>query len=161
MDINSNANVANDCRSIADVELTNVSVGQRLVQGQGAAVRWHGGDGAFFCLPRVVAGGGDADLVSNLHTQQTHERTGKQTSESSHALAVSELASMWKADLPVDGLRQGQGVGSSGSSGSQFGVVNVVRLSIKLQSTKHTCGTTQLIMKHVTRVKRLWSMIHL
>lgn len=39
MDINSNANVANDCRSIADVELTNVSVGQRLVQGQGAAVR--------------------------------------------------------------------------------------------------------------------------
>lgn len=125
----------------ADVELTNVSVGQRLVQGQDAAVRWHGGDGAFFRLPRVVAGGGDADLVSDLRTH--NKRTsGKQMSESSHAAAASVLAFMWKADLPVDGLRQGQSVGSSGSGRSQFGVVHVVRLSIKLQSTKHTCGTT-------------------
>lgn len=52
------------------------------------------------------------------------------------------------ADLPVDRLWQRKSVGSCGGGGSQFGVVNVVRLSIKLQSAKHTCGpTTQQSMK--------------
>ena len=47
-----------------------------------------------------------------------------------------------RTDLPVDGLFQGQTVRSSCCSGSEFCVINVVRLSVKLQSTKHTCGTT-------------------
>lgn len=50
-----------------DVELTDVSVGQRLVQGQDSAVCWHGCYLTFFCLPGIVTGGGDADLLSNLH----------------------------------------------------------------------------------------------
>lgn len=47
-----------------------------------------------------------------------------------------------RTDLPVDGLFQGQTVWSSCGSGSELCVINVVRLSVKLQSTKHTCGTT-------------------
>lgn len=41
---------------------------QRLVQGQDVAVARHGGDPAFFRLPRVVAAGGDGDLVANLRS---------------------------------------------------------------------------------------------
>lgn len=47
------------------------------------------------------------------------------------------------SNLPVYRLWKGQRVWSSVSSGRKFGVVNVVRLSIKLQCTKHTCDTTK------------------
>lgn len=43
-----------------------MSVGQRLVQGQDEAIRWHGSDLTFFRLPCGVAAGGDYNLVSNL-----------------------------------------------------------------------------------------------
>lgn len=49
-----------------DAELTDVGVGQRLVQGQDAAVCRHGADLTFLRLPGAVAGGGDEDFASNL-----------------------------------------------------------------------------------------------
>lgn len=67
-----------------DVKLTNVSVGQRLVQGQYEAVCGHVCDLAFLRLPGAVAGGGDDHLVSNLHAQQ-----GKHTLNTSSRRDVS------------------------------------------------------------------------
>lgn len=58
-----------------------------------------------------------------------------------------------RTDLPVDGLFQGQTVRSSCGSGSEFCVINVVRLSVKLQSTKHTCGTTTQTHTHLVSPK--------
>lgn len=54
--------------------LTDVSVAQRLVQGQDATVGWQGSDPAFFCLRRIVAGGRDGDLVSDLQNQEQKKK---------------------------------------------------------------------------------------
>ncbi|TNN42129.1 hypothetical protein EYF80_047708 [Liparis tanakae] len=83
---------------------------RRSLQGQDAAVCRHGGDLVFLRLPRVVAGGGDDDLVSHLHT----------TSKALHR------------------LRQLQGVGPGLRRGGQLGVVDVVRKSKELQGPEHT-----------------------
>lgn len=58
--------------------LTDVSVAQRLVQGQDVAVCWHSSDPAFFCLRRIIAGGRDGDLISNLQNQQQKNQTQTQ-----------------------------------------------------------------------------------
>lgn len=151
-----------------EAELTDVSVVQRLVQGQDAAVCWHGGDLAFFCLPRVVAGGWDGDLVSNLRSQQTHKQTCEQMThylpfqKCERGIKNKHLCILIRrqlkvrrsrTDLPVDGLFQGQTVRSSCGSGSEFCVINAVRLSVKLQSTKHTCGTTTQTHTHLVSPK--------
>lgn len=58
-----------------------------------------------------------------------------------------------RTDLPVDGLRQGQRVGPGRSGGGEFGVVNVVRLSVQLQRTKHTCSKTRQKKNELSALK--------
>lgn len=61
-------------------------------------------------------------------------------------------------DLPVDGLPQGERVGACRGGGGQFGVVNIMRLSIQLQRTKHTCWENNREMYLVTYTLVYFSM---